>query len=75
MATAVLFFTGGPVKNKLYIQTDNLNFKDITEDAGVGGGDKWGVGAALVDIDNDGDIGILYVIMLMKTNSSSTMVI
>jgi hypothetical protein len=54
-----LFFTGGPVKNALYLQRGaNLAFEDVTAAAGVGGGDAWAAGVAVVDIDADGDLDI-----------------
>ncbi|MBN1442183.1 MAG: CRTAC1 family protein, partial [Planctomycetes bacterium] len=53
-----LFFTYGPGENRLYRQGDDLRFEDVTESAGVGGGDAWGVGAAMADIDSDGDLDI-----------------
>lgn len=53
-----LFFTGGPVPNRLYRQVSALKFEDITSKAGVDGGGAWSTGASLVDIDNDGDLDI-----------------
>ena len=44
--------------NRLYLQTGNFEFTDATNTAGVGGGDAWGCGAALVDIDGDKDLDI-----------------
>jgi hypothetical protein len=56
-----LFFTSGPRENALYLQKKGgkLEFEEFAE-AGVDGGDRWGTGAAMVDIDNDGDLD-LYV--------------
>ena len=53
-----LFFTGGPIPNQLLIQTDNLVFVDATQKAGVGGGNSWGTGSSIIDIDKDGDLDI-----------------
>ncbi|MFP6872137.1 MAG: FG-GAP-like repeat-containing protein [Verrucomicrobiales bacterium] len=63
-----LFFTGGPVPNRLYIQTGNLIFKDITQAAGVAGDHAWGTGSSIIDIDNDGDRDI-YVCNYDTANS------
>ena len=51
-----LFFTSGPRENALYLQKKGgkLEFEEFAE-AGVDGGDRWGTGAAMADIDNDGD--------------------
>ncbi len=59
-----VFVTGGPVKNRLYLQTGDpssvgsLHFRDATEEAEVDGRDDWGAGVTMVDIDNDGDLDI-----------------
>ena len=56
-----LFFSGGPVQNALYLQNESgLTFRDITKAAGVGGGEAWGAGVAVIDIEGDGDLD-LYV--------------
>ena len=63
-----LFLTGGPVGNKLYLQTDQLVFRDATKEAGVAGDHAWATGAAIIDIDNDGDLDI-YVCNYDVANS------
>ncbi|WP_197527793.1 FG-GAP-like repeat-containing protein [Posidoniimonas polymericola] len=55
-----LFITSGPGGNRLYRQTGDLRFEDVTARAGVSGGESWGAGSAMVDIDADGDLD-LYV--------------
>ena len=44
--------------NRLYLNAGNFTFNDITESAGVSGGEAWGAGAAMVDIDGDRDLDI-----------------
>lgn len=55
-----IFLSGGPVPNRLYLQTDkDCKFRDATADAKVlDGGPAWSAGATLVDIDRDGDLDI-----------------
>jgi hypothetical protein len=57
-----MFFANGPRKNRLYRQVttgnDTLRFEDISSNAGIGGGDAWGAGAVMVDIDGDSDLDI-----------------
>ena len=50
-----LFFANGPGSNRLYLQTSRWRFADRTRQAGVGGGDAWAAGVAIVDIDGDRD--------------------
>ncbi|WP_228714650.1 FG-GAP-like repeat-containing protein [Posidoniimonas corsicana] len=56
--TPDLFLTSGPGQNRLYRQSGPFRFEDITEESRVSGGDSWGAGAAMADIDNDGDLDI-----------------
>jgi len=53
----------GSGKNKLYRQTGDLRFEDITERAKIDGGDAWGSGATMVDVDLD-----IYVCNYMAPN-------
>lgn len=55
-----LYLVSGPAKNRLFRQTAGFQFTDVTEVAHVDGGDNWGTGATVVDIDDDGDLD-LYV--------------
>ncbi|MDJ1473201.1 VCBS repeat-containing protein [Xanthocytophaga flava] len=58
-----LYFTGNMVDNILYLNTGNLQFKDITQAAGVTGRKGgWKTGVSLVDINSDGwlDIYVCY---------------
>ena len=50
-----LFFADGPGPNRLYLQTGDLQFRETTQEAGVAGGDAWGAGVAVIDIDADRD--------------------
>jgi hypothetical protein len=49
-----IYFTGNRVSNKLYLNEGDFHFRDITQEAGVGGGGEWCRGVAVVDINNDG---------------------
>ncbi|MBD0287244.1 MAG: CRTAC1 family protein, partial [Flavisolibacter sp.] len=62
-----LYFTASQVSNKLYLNKGNLQFKDITEKAGVTGEGRWCNAASVVDINNDGWPDI-YVCATIKKN-------
>ncbi|MEX2316130.1 MAG: FG-GAP-like repeat-containing protein [Pirellulales bacterium] len=53
-----LYFVSGPDANRLYRQVSEFRFEDVTERAGVGGGDAWGAGAAMADVNNDGRLDV-----------------
>ncbi|MGI9541656.1 MAG: FG-GAP repeat domain-containing protein, partial [Cyclobacteriaceae bacterium] len=56
-----LFFTSNQGIDRLYLNKGNLKFKDITEEAGVGGptGEtNWTTGVTLVDLNVDGWLDI-----------------
>jgi hypothetical protein len=58
-----LYFTGNMTDNKLYLNQGNMQFKDITTDAGVAGRPgPWKTGVTIADVNGDGklDIYICY---------------
>ncbi len=53
-----VYVSRGPGGNKLYRNRGGMRFDDVTDRAGVAGGDAWGRGAAFIDIDSDGDLDL-----------------
>lgn len=53
-----LYFSGGMVFHKLYLNEGNFKFLDITATAGVEGGYGFKTGVTMVDINNDGLLDI-----------------
>jgi len=53
-----LYLVNAPDANRLYIQESAFVFKDMTESTLTSGGDRWGAGTAMADVDNDGDLDI-----------------
>ncbi|MDF1810686.1 MAG: FG-GAP-like repeat-containing protein [Verrucomicrobiales bacterium] len=52
-----VFAGNGPRDNGLYLQKSRMKFTNVTESAGVAGGEgAWAVGISLVDFDDDGDL-------------------
>jgi len=51
----------GKLRNYLYRNNGDGTFTDVTEEAGVGGGESYGVGCSAADFDGDGDLD-LYVL-------------
>lgn len=50
-----VFFTGNQVRDRLFLNQGNMEFKDISSEAGITSDNKWSTGVTFVDIDNDGD--------------------
>ncbi len=48
-----IFFAGNLVSSRLYLNLGNMQFKDITEEAGVAT-DVWCTGVSIMDINTDG---------------------
>ncbi len=53
-----LYFSSTLGSNKLYLNLGNFQFKDISDVAGVNGGDGIKTGISMVDINNDGYLDI-----------------
>lgn len=49
-----LFFAANQGKNKLFLNKGNLQFKEITESAGIPQDSGWSTGVSVIDINNDG---------------------
>jgi len=56
-----IYFVNNMGKNHLYHNKGNFKFEDITDQAGVGGSQKWSTGVSLVDINSDGLLDIYVV--------------
>ena len=52
-----IFFTGNKVSNRLYLNQGNMQFQDVTEEAGLFS-EVWSEGVTVVDINNDGHLDI-----------------
>jgi hypothetical protein len=53
-----LFFAANQGQNKLYLNTGDLHFKDVTGEAGIQADGAWSTGVSVVDINNDGLLDI-----------------
>lgn len=53
-----LFFASNQEKNRLYLNTGNLRFRDVTESAHIPEDGGWSTGVSVVDINNDGLLDI-----------------
>ncbi|KAA3621883.1 MAG: hypothetical protein DWQ02_26995 [Bacteroidetes bacterium] len=62
-----IYFTGSMVENKLYLNKGNMQFEDITSNAGVGGRNDWTTGVTMADVNNDGLLDI-YVCRAYNNN-------
>jgi hypothetical protein len=51
----------GKLTNKLYRNNRDGTFTDVTEKAGVGGGDSYGVACSAADYDRDGHLDLLVL--------------
>ncbi len=53
-----IFFAGNQTDNKLFLNTGNLQFKDVTAEAKIPEDGGWSTGVSVVDINNDGLLDI-----------------
>lgn len=53
-----LFFAANQGNNSLYLNTGNLQFKDVTKQAQIPADGAWSTGVSVVDINNDGLLDI-----------------
>ena len=62
-----IYFSGNQVKNELYLNKGNLQFENITEQAGVAGISDWNTSAIMGDVNGDGFLDI-YVCAVVGLN-------
>ncbi len=55
---ADVFLTSNTANNKLYLNTGNFIFKDISDSAGIIKDDKWNTGVVFADVNADGWLDI-----------------
>jgi hypothetical protein len=60
-----IFFTSNQGRNKLFLNTGNMHFKDATEQAHIPDDGGWSTGVSVVDINNDGLLD-LYICRVGK---------
>ena len=53
-----IYFCSNLTKNRLYLNKGKFRFKDITDEAGVGGPGTWSNGVTMADINGDGFLDI-----------------
>ncbi|MBL7727593.1 MAG: CRTAC1 family protein, partial [Dinghuibacter sp.] len=53
-----LFFASNQSQNKMFLNTGNMTFKDITQKARIPQDSAWSTGVSVVDINNDGLLDI-----------------
>ena len=53
-----IFFTANMKENRLYLNKGNMQFEDITDEAGIYKKGKWSTGVSLADVNGDGFIDI-----------------
>lgn len=53
-----LYFTSNMGPNGLFLNRGNLQFEEVTQEAGVAGGSAWSSGVSVVDINQDGLLDI-----------------
>ncbi|UJH66236.1 VCBS repeat-containing protein [Allomuricauda sp. SCSIO 65647] len=62
-----VFFSGNQIKNKLYLNKGNLEFEDISGQAGIQGNSSWNTGSVMGDVNGDGLLDI-YVCAMVGIN-------
>ncbi|MDO5977640.1 VCBS repeat-containing protein [Flavivirga spongiicola] len=66
-----VFFTGNQVRDRLFLNKGDFEFKDITDKSGISFDNKWSTGVTFVDIDNDGDQDIYVCRSIYLENKKS----
>lgn len=70
-----IYFTGNQVANKLYLNKGQLEFVDITAQAGVAADDRWITGASMSDVNADGLMDIYVSVAGIWTTTKNILYI
>lgn len=70
-----IYLTSNQHSNKLYLNKGNMKFEDITDKAGVAGGNLWTTGVTMIDINNDGFMDIYVCISGLTSNRKNELFI
>jgi hypothetical protein len=62
-----LFFAANQEKSRLFLNTGDLHFKDVTDSTGIPQDGGWSTGVSVVDINNDGLLDI-YICRVGQLN-------
>ena len=54
-----IFLVSGPDENRLFLNQGGFAFEESLASITLSGGESWGVGASMADVDGDGDLDIL----------------
>lgn len=65
-----LFFSGSNNENELYLNRGDWKFENISEAAGIGGGNRWNNGVTVVDVNGDG-LDDIYVCATLRENRAN----
>ncbi len=64
-----LYFTSNVTSNALYLNEGGLEFREVTEEAGVAAAQRWSTGVSFVDINQDGLLDIYLCVGGPKTGT------
>ncbi|MDF9800950.1 hypothetical protein OKW21_006213 [Catalinimonas alkaloidigena] len=65
-----IFFSGNMVSNALYLNKGEMNFQEVSQEAGIEGKSRWCSGVSVVDINEDGWLDVYVSATLRKDTLS-----
>ncbi len=65
-----LFFSGSDNENELYLNRGGWKFDNVSDAAGIGGGNRWNNGVTVADVNDDG-LEDIYVCATLRGNRAN----